>query len=199
MVTFNNPGWQTCRLAGFDEGDILARLDCSETGFRQEALGCLDGLFGYAMALSQNQAEAEDLAQETYMRALRTFRRPAPDSSTKSWLYAILRDAWLDRAGHAQTSPECSETDDRDREDATRHGCPGEDPLAERPTKIDRKHVLAAVQQLPAPHREIILLREFEGLSYQEIGTILNCPIGAVMSRLGRARQKLRTLLSCAV
>ncbi len=164
---------------------------------RQEALACLDGLFAYAMSLSQNQAEAEDLVQESYMRAVRAFRRPAPNSSVKSWLYAILRDVWLGRAQCSQSGPECLETDDHYREDATGKGRPGEGPLAVCTTKIDRKRVHNAVRQLPVLHREVILLREFEGLSCQEIGDILNCPVEVVASRLDRARKELRTLLRC--
>ena len=72
------------------------------------------------------------------------------------------------------------------------------DPYAFYVSKVEHEEVREAIQQLPADFREIILLREFEELSYQEIATILGCPAGTVMSRLARARTKLRTLLSAA-
>ena len=73
------------------------------------------------------------------------------------------------------------------------------DPYAFYVSKMEHDRVREAIQQLPADFREIILLREFEELSYQEIATILDCPAGTVMSRLARARAKLRTLLSAAL
>jgi RNA polymerase sigma factor (sigma-70 family) len=75
----------------------------SQTEFREAALACLDGLYGYAMSLSHNQAEAEDLVQETYLRAVRAFEQLTPDSNLKGWLYAIARNSWKCTTNSAMT------------------------------------------------------------------------------------------------
>ena len=167
-----------------------------EETFREEALTCLDGLYGYAMSLSHNQTEADDLVQETYLRAVRAFDQLAPGSNLKSWLYTILRNAWLNQIRHTHSGPQFVEMDDEQQQGVMGQVRSDDDPHASYVAKVERDSVRAAVQKLPIPYREVIMLREFEGLSYQEIAAILNCPVGTVMSRLGRAREKLRLLLS---
>jgi len=162
--------------------------------FGQVALGYLDGLYGYAMSLCHNQAEAEDLTQETYLRAVRALGRLAPDSNLKSWLFAIMRNIWLNQVRHAQSGPQFVEIDDEGEQSVQVKS--SEDLHAEYVNKVERARVRTAVDSLPPLYREVILLREFEGLSYQEIAGILDCPAGTVMSRLGRAREKLRLMLS---
>jgi len=173
----------------------MTEADHREADFRQAALACLDGLYGYAMSLSRDQANAEDLVQETYLRAVRAFGQLVPDSNLKSWLYAIMRNVWLNQVRHAQSGPQFVEMSD-EKEDAMGQARSGDNPYASYVAGVERDSVRAAVQQLPVPYREVIVLREFEGLSYQEIAGILHCPAGTVMSRLGRAREKLRVLLS---
>lgn len=184
---------------------IFVQLVCSEhlpmTGagqtvdtLRDEALTYLDGLYGYAMSLSRNQAEAEDLVQDTYLKAVRSLDQFAPGTNLRSWLYTIMRNVWLNKLRHAHSGPLFVEMDDERKDPAGRAGsC--DDPHELYVAKVERDSVRAAIQKLPIPYREVILLREFEGLSYQEIASILNCPAGTVMSRLGRARDKLRGLL----
>lgn len=161
--------------------------------FGQVALSYLDGLYGYAMSLCHNQAEAEDLTQETYLRAVRAFGQLAPDSNLKSWLYAIMRNIWLNQIRHAHSGPQFVEIDDEAEAGRVKSS---DDPHTAYVNKVERAGVRTAVENLPAPYREVIVLREFEGLSYQEIAGILHCPAGTVMSRLGRAREKLRLMLS---
>jgi RNA polymerase sigma-70 factor (ECF subfamily) len=170
----------------------------NDTGFQEAALACLDGLFGYAMSLSHNQAEAEDLVQETYLRAVRACDQLAPSSNLKSWLYAILRNVWLNQIRHLHSGPRFVDMDDEEQRDALNQARSDDDPHRVYVAKVERDCVRAAVQQLPLQYREVIVLREFEGLSYQEIAEVLQCPAGTVMSRLGRAREKLRMLLSVA-
>jgi RNA polymerase sigma-70 factor (ECF subfamily) len=170
---------------GAAQGQPEQRLDFSEY---------LDGLFGYAMVLSRNSAEAEDLVQETCLRALRSMDRLRSDGSAKGWLFTILRNIWLNQLRHRRTAPEPVELDAdgngaREPVDATQN------PYADYVSQIEREQVRAAIQQLPVEFREIIILREYEELSYQEIAAILECPPGTVMSRLARARSKLGELL----
>ena len=153
------------------------------------------GLFGYAMTLTRNQTEAEDLVQETYVRAIRAMARLRSDSNVRAWLFTILRNVWLNEIRHRNSGPKLVDMDG-DEKAANMVREPSQDPHALLVSNIERKRVQEAIEQLPGEFREIILLREFEGLSYQEIADILGCPPGTVMSRLSRARSRLRRLLS---
>jgi RNA polymerase sigma-70 factor (ECF subfamily) len=154
----------------------------------------LDGLYGYAMVLSRNSAEAEDLVQETCLRALRGMDGLRSGDSAKSWLFTILRNIWLNQLRHRRTAPDVVELDS----DGSRPIEPADttqDPHSIYASKVEREQVRSAIQQLPVEYREIIILREYEELSYQEIAAVLECPPGTVMSRLARARARLRELL----
>jgi RNA polymerase sigma-70 factor (ECF subfamily) len=154
-----------------------------------------DGLYGYAMVLSRDRTEAEDLVQETCVRAVKAIESLQLGSNAKSWLFTILRNIWLNQVRRRRAAPNIVELD----VDESTQGMAVEaskDPHALYVTKVERDLVRAAIQQLPDEFREIIVLREYGELSYQEIATLLDCPTGTVMSRLGRARTKLRSLLS---
>jgi RNA polymerase sigma-70 factor (ECF subfamily) len=167
-------------------GDSKQRLNFSDY---------LDGLYGYAMVLSRNSAEAEDLVQETCLRALRGMDRLQSADSAKSWLFTILRNIWLNQLRHRRTAPDGVELDS-DASEPIDPGDATQDPYSLYVGQVEREQVRAAIQQLPVEFREIIILREYEELSYQEIAALLGCPTGTVMSRLARARSKLRKLLS---
>jgi RNA polymerase sigma-70 factor, ECF subfamily len=147
----------------------------------------LDALYGYAMALSRNGAEAEDLVQETCLRALRGIEGLRSDGSAKSWLFTILRNVWLNRVRQRRTDPDLIELD-AEENSAHEPADVGQDPRDGYVNRVERDQVRAAIQQLPVEFREIIILREDEELSYQEIAALLDCPPGTVMSRLARAR-----------
>jgi len=167
-------------------GQIQQRLDFGEY---------LDGLYGYALVLSHNGTEAEDLVQETCLRALRAIDGLRAQGSVKSWLFTILRNIWLNQLRQRRTAPDLVELD-ADENAASEPVDVSQDPHAEYMTRVEREQVRAAIRSLPAEFREIIILREYEELSYQEIAAILDCPPGTVMSRLARARSRLRDLLS---
>jgi RNA polymerase sigma-70 factor (ECF subfamily) len=158
----------------------------------------LDGLYGYAFVLSRNRAEAEDLVQETCLRALRALERLRSGSNMKSWLFTILRNIWLNELRRRRTKPEMVELDS-DGRGADEPTDTSKDPHAIYVDELQREQVRAAIEQLPLEFREIIILREYEELSYQEIAAVLDCPPGTVMSRLARARSKLRELLPHAL
>jgi RNA polymerase sigma-70 factor (ECF subfamily) len=154
----------------------------------------LNGLYGYAMVLSRNRAEAEDLVQETCLRALRGMDGLRSGDSAKSWLFTILRNIWLNQLRHRRTAPEMVELDP-DGRGRDEPADAAQDPHTDYVSQVEREQVRAAIQQLPVEFREIIILREYEELSYQEIAAVLKCPSGTVMSRLARARSRLRDLL----
>jgi len=156
----------------------------------------IDGLYSYAMVLTRNHAEAEDLVQETYVRALPAMKRLRSESNIKGWLFRILRNAWLNHLRKRRAGLEIAWTDAED-DSGTDLVEPSKDSYDALVSKMEREQVQAAIQKLSAKLREIILLREFEELSYHEIAGLLDCPIGTVMSRLARARSQLRVLLTC--
>lgn len=174
----------------------MTELDKTSAAFASAALVHIDALYGFAMTLVRNQSEAEDLVQETYLRAVRAFGQLMPDSNLKSWMFAIMRNVWLNQLRHARSGPRFVELDADTEDRAFWLDRVTKDPYASYVEKIERQEVRAAIESLPRLHREVILLRDIEGFSYQQIAAILGCPAGTVMSRLGRAREKLRLLLA---
>jgi len=154
----------------------------------------LDGLYGYAMVLSRNASQAEDLVQETCLRALRSVSHLRADGSRKSWLFTILRNIWLNQLRHQRTVGEMAELD-VDGSEANEPVDRAPDPHRDYVSKLEREQVRNAIRELPVEFREVIMLREYEELSYHEIAALLDCPVGTVMSRLSRARSRLRDLL----
>jgi RNA polymerase sigma-70 factor, ECF subfamily len=161
-----------------------------------EALGIehMDGLYRYAIVLTGAPVEAQDLVQETYVRAVEAFQRLRNDSNLKGWLFAILRNLWFNELRRRRHGPQLLEVD-ADSHLADRLVANERDAQQILESEEDAKRVRAAIERLPVGFKEILTLREFEELSYQEIAAVLNCPVGTVMSRLGRARAKLRSLL----
>jgi len=154
-----------------------------------------DGLYAYAMVLSRNSAEAADLVQETYVRALRASGSLRPDSNVKSWLFTILRNIWRNQLRDERAAPKIAELDS-DENLADVAVATFANPYDIYVRKLQRERVRTAILQLPVEFREIIILREYEELSYIEIANVLQCPVGTVMSRLARARSRLGILLS---
>ena len=171
---------------GPNQSQAQQRLDFAEY---------LDGLYGYAMVLSRDRVEAEDLVQETCLRALRGLAGLRANDRAKSWLFTILRNIWLNQLRQRRSAPDLIELDP-DESSAYAPADAAQDPYRRYVSTAEREQVRAAIQQLPLEFREIIILREYEELSYQEIATLLDCPSGTVMSRLARARSRLRQLLS---
>ena len=167
----------------------------STAPFSQAALEYLDSLYGYALILTRDQTAAEDLVQETYLRAVRAFGQLMANSNLKSWLFVIMRNAWLNQLRHTRSGPRFVELDDENVESVYQNDRVNEDPHVVYLRKLEREQIRVAISDLPELYREIIVLRDLEGLSYQEIATMLSCPAGTVMSRLGRARAKLRRAL----
>jgi RNA polymerase sigma-70 factor (ECF subfamily) len=147
------------------------------------------------MTLTRNRAEAEDLVQETYLRAMNAFGRLRPDSNLKSWLFTILRNIRLNQVRDGLDRSSIVEIDEPAAAPKQLEDKSAKDPLLLYLSKVKEADVRAAIQQLPDPYREVIILREFEELSYEEIAEVLSCPPGTVMSRLSRARDKLKDVL----
>jgi RNA polymerase sigma factor (sigma-70 family) len=162
--------------------------------FEEVVLPHLDAAFNYARWLTRSEADAEDVVQDAFVRALRFFSSLRSDDA-RSWLLTIVRNTWYGRFSPARGANQTTIYDDRahDRPDD------GLDPeeLVMQQQAIER--VQRAVQELPADFREVIVLRELEGLSYREIAAVAGIPIGTVMSRLARARERLLAILEPSV
>jgi len=146
-------------------------------------------LYNLAHWLTQDRQEAEDLVQETYAKALKGFGSFRPGTNFRAWIYQILRNTFLtSRSGLKSTATVPLELEsDQDSLPAVK-----ETPESILLQRSDRQLVQEALGQLPVPYREVLLLCEFEEMSYQEMAATLAIPMGTVMSRLSRARRALR-------
>ena len=150
----------------------------------------LDAAFNYARWLTKNEADAEDVVQDAYVRALRFFSTLRGENA-RAWLLTIVRNTWYGRFSRGN-DPDYGMALDEMSDDPPDNALDPEAQLIQRRT-VDT--VRAAIEQLPADFREVIVLRELEGLSYKEIAAVIGIPIGTVMSRLARARERLLNVL----
>ena len=157
--------------------------------FEQMVMPLFDQLYNFAHWLTGSQADAEDLVQETYARALKGFGSFAAGTDLRAWMYRILRNTFLtSRSGLAakRTMP---------LEDDTEPVSPELTPELLLLREEGRATVLNALAALPVDSREVLLLFEMEEMSYREIAEVLGVPIGTVMSRISRARKMMRMAL----
>jgi RNA polymerase sigma-70 factor (ECF subfamily) len=157
--------------------------------FEELAMPQFERLYNFACWLTQDRHEAEDLVQETYAKALKGFSSFQPGTNFRAWIYKILRNTFLtSRTGLKATATVPLDLEDDEQILPTATQTP-ESILLQR---SDSQLVQQALEQLPVPYREVLLLCEVEEMSYQEISATLAIPMGTVMSRLSRARQALR-------
>ena len=170
--------------------------DCSADfgSFEELAMPLFARLYNFAHWLTQDRAAAEDLVQETYMKALRGFSSFHQGTNFRAWMYRILRNTFLT----TQTGLKASVSLDSD-DDNTVEPVAAETPESVLLARVEQETVQNALQELPVRFREIILLCDLEEMSYQEIGETLAIPMGTVMSRLSRARKAMRELLAVKV
>jgi RNA polymerase sigma factor (sigma-70 family) len=162
--------------------------------FEEIVLPHLDAAFNYARWLTRNDADAEDVVQDACVRAMRFFSS-LRDDDARAWLFAIVRNTWYSRVSRRASVTEATPLD------SARDERPDEalDPEARLLQQHTVAHVRAALEELPVDFREVIVLREIEGLSYKEIAAVVHIPVGTVMSRLARARERLLAVLKSAV
>ena len=160
--------------------------------FEESVLPHLDAAYNLARWLAQNDGDAEDLVQEAFLRAFRFFDGFRGDSSSsRAWLLKIVRNTfytWRAKQAHLPLGG----LDDAIEE----LECEGCDPEIIALAGADRQLLQQALEDLPAEFREVMVLRELEGLSYKEIAMISGVPLGTVMSRLARARKRLQVSLA---
>jgi RNA polymerase sigma-70 factor (ECF subfamily) len=168
------------------------------SAFEELALPLLPSLYNVAVWLCRNAADAEDLVQETFLKALRGFGTFEPGSNFKAWIFRILKNAYLtSRTGLAarRTVALEEELNSRDESGAAMYpeaAIDRETPEINLMRLGDGAALHAAMEKLPAPLLEVILLCDVEEMKYREIAGVLEIPIGTVMSRIARARAALR-------
>src|SRR5262245_33445751 len=151
--------------------------------FEEVVLPHLDAAFNYARWLTRNDAEAEDVVQDACVRALRFFSSLREDDA-RAWLFAIVRNTWYSRVTRRPSAPDVAHGE-HIQNDPVDDSLDPEEQLLQQHTVAK---VRSALEQLPVDYREVLVLREIEGLSYKEIAQVARVPIGTVMSRLARGR-----------
>ena len=173
-------------------GELQAR-------FAEEALPLLDQLFGAAMKMTRNPQDAQDLVQETYLKAFSAFASFEEGTNLKAWLYRIMTNSYINTYRKRQRQPYLGVVEDL--EDWQLGGAESTTAMSSRSAEaeaIDRTPdsvVTRALNDLAEDFRMAVYLADVEGFSYQEIADIQGVPIGTVMSRLHRGRAKLRQVL----
>ena len=168
--------------------------------FETEALSFLDALYRTALRMTRSEADAEDLVQETYIRAFRFRDQFTPGTNLKAWLFRILTNTFINSYRRRQAQPEFTELDDVDefslykRMSDLRAASSSPDPETEFLNGLVDSEVKDALAELPEKFRSVVLL-DVEGFSYKEIAEMLAIPIGTVMSRLHRGRKFLQKRL----
>jgi len=169
--------------------------DQPSSGFEELAMPLFNALYNFACWLVHDSSDAEDLVQDTYLKALRSFASFQSGTNFRAWIFRILRNNFLSS---------CSKLERRmtvamdSEEDGPELAVDTETPETILMNRFNSQLVQRAIDDLPVHYREALLLSEVEEMSYQEIGEVLSIPIGTVMSRLSRARKSVRESLLSA-
>jgi RNA polymerase sigma-70 factor, ECF subfamily len=173
------------------------RHEPDATEFERTAVVYLDALYRTALRLTRNRAEAEDVVQETYLRAFRAFDRFDPGSNCRAWLFTILRNVFLNRQrGREREVHDADGLLAAEAADPATPASQANNPEEEFFQTVLHGDVDRALRALPLVYREAATLADLEGLSYREVSEVLGCPVGTVMSRLSRARHLLQRSLA---
>jgi RNA polymerase sigma-70 factor, ECF subfamily len=168
--------------------------------FQRDALPMLDSLYAGALRMTRNPADAEDLVQETMLRAYRSFDRFEPGTNLKAWLFRIMTNAYINTYRKRQREPRKVSQDDIEDFDLYQELKNHDPAFSATPETIVLDNLLdsdiiQAIDDLPDQFRMAVLLSDLEGFSYAEMAEIMDVPMGTVMSRLHRGRKALQKRL----
>ena len=182
------------------DSQALRLTDEDKERFREEALPLLDSLYGAALRMTRNPADAEDLVQEAMLRAYRAFDTFEPGTNLKAWLFRILTNAYINTYRKRQREPQKVSADEVEDFDLYQELKDHDPQFSETPESIVLDNlvdsdILAAIDDLPEQFRLAVILSDVEGFSYAEMAEIMDVPMGTVMSRLHRGRKALQKRL----
>ena len=166
--------------------------------FTADAMEFMPGLYSAALRMTRNAADAEDLVQETYLKAYRSYGSFREGTNLRAWLYRILTNTYINSYRTAQRRPETTDVEDVEDLYLYRRLAESGDERSAEDEALDRftdEDVKRALEALPEAFRIAVLLADVEGFSYKEISEITDVPIGTVMSRIHRGRRALQKAL----
>ena len=172
----------------------MAESSTAARAFDAEALPHLDALYRTALRLTADPSRAEDLVQDTMLKAYRSWRQYRPGTNAKGWLLTILRNTFINDYRRSKLEPVATDLEMVEPH-AIYRAVEDVDPEGAFFSKIVDEKVLEAVDALPPDFREVLVLSDMEGLSYGEIAEALEIPVGTVKSRLYAARQALQSAI----
>jgi len=167
--------------------------------FNEEAMPLLDQLYGGALRMTRNPQDAEDLVQETYLKAYKSFGSFTPGTNLKAWLYRIMTNTYINSYRKKQRRPletSADEVTDNQLYTSSSHDSTGlESAEVEALKAMPNSRISEALNALNEDYRMVVYYADVEGMAYKEIADVMDIPIGTVMSRLHRGRKQLRGML----
>jgi RNA polymerase sigma-70 factor (ECF subfamily) len=177
------------------EATRIAREARDRVRFEEEALGLADQVYRVARRLVGSREEAEDLVQETYARAFRSWQSFTPGTNMRAWLLRILTNLNLDRGRRIQRTPDLQPLEESDYYLANKLASAGGEEVLEQEqvvARLSQDSVVHALSDIPPQFRDVVVLVDIGDFSYADAAQILDIPIGTVMSRLHRGRRALK-------
>jgi RNA polymerase sigma-70 factor, ECF subfamily len=193
-------GWYSWTSTSYREADLATLTAAQQTVFEQEAMQHLDALYRTALRMTRNPQDAEDLVQETYLRAYRFFDKFQPGTNLRAWLFKILTNSYINRYRKQVSEPRLDSLDGSEEFALYNHmdaeaAMQGGTVEAEVLDHFAEEDIKAAIEALPPQFRMAVLLADVEGFSYNQIAEITGVKKGTVMSRLFRGRRLLQRAL----
>ena len=193
-------GWYSWASTSYREADLATLTAAQQTVFEQEAMQHLDALYRTALRMTRNPQDAEDLVQETYLRAYRFFDKFQPGTNLRAWLFKILTNSYINRYRKQVSEPRLDSLDGSEEFALYNHmdaeaAMQGGTVEAEVLDHFAEEDIKAAIEALPPQFRMAVLLADVEGFSYNQIAEITGVKKGTVMSRLFRGRRLLQRAL----
>jgi len=177
----------------------IARQARDRVRFEEEALALADQVYRVARRLVGSREEAEDLVQETYARAFRSWQSFTPGTNLRAWLFRILTNLNVDRARRSQRAPDMHPLEESDYYLANKLASAGGEEVLEQEQVVERlsqDSVVRALSDIPPQFRDVVVLVDIGDFTYADAAQILDIPIGTVMSRLHRGRRALKSHLA---